>query len=59
MGCTLPETNSQFAPENGWDWNMMNFHLGHKILSYEFSFWGAFRPIFRCELLVLGSVIGG
>lgn len=30
------------------------FTLGHNILSYEL----AFRPIFRCEQLVLGSVIG-
>ena len=37
----LPETNSKFAPENGW-------------LEDEFPF-GA-RPIFRGELLVLGRV---
>ena len=38
--CTLPETN-MFAPENGW-LEDDPFLLG--------------RPIFRCELLVSGSV---
>ena len=39
----LGETNSEFAPENGW-------------LEYdEVSFWGK-RPIFRGELLVSGRV---
>ena len=39
---TLPETN-MFAPENGW----LEYFL--------VSFWGP-RPIFRCKLLVSGSV---
>ena len=39
--CTLPETNSEFAPENGW-LEEDPFLLG----------W----PIFRGELLVLGRV---
>ena len=39
---TLPETNSEFTPENQWlEYN--RFHLA--------------RPIFRGELLVSGSVI--
>jgi len=38
-----PETNSAFAPENGW--------FEYEIL----SFWGK-RPIFRGELLVPGRV---
>ena len=25
---TLPETNSKFAPENGWDWNTRTFPIG-------------------------------
>ena len=33
MWCTLPETNSKFAPKNGWQMNTI------------VSFWG-FRPIF-------------
>ena len=41
---TLPETHSQFAHENGWDWKIKS----------PFLFW--FRPIFRDELLVLGRV---
>ena len=46
--CTLPETNSKFAPDNGW-------------LEYDpASFWGVKRPIFRGEvLLVSGRVPPG
>ncbi len=40
-GYTLPETNSKFAPENGW-------------LEYQFPF--GFRPIFRCYVIVSGRV---
>ena len=35
ISTTLPETNSKFAPENGW-------------LEYDLFPFGAFRPIFRC-----------
>ena len=38
---TLPETNCKFAPKNGW-------------LEYDCFLLG--WPIFRCELLVSGSV---
>ena len=38
----LPETNSEFTPENGW-------------LEYDCFLLG--WPIFRCELLVLGRVV--
>ena len=39
---TLPETNSEVAPENGWQ-RKMSFRFGC-------------RPISRCELLVSGRV---
>ena len=39
---TLSETNSKFAPENGW-------------LEYDRFLLG--NPIFRCEPLVSGSVV--
>ena len=39
---TLPETNSEFTPENGW------------LEDEAVSFWDT--PIFRCELLVSGRV---
>ena len=41
LAITLPETNSKFAPENGW-------------LKDAISFLG--WPIFRGKLLILGSV---
>ena len=44
MPLTLPETNSEFAPENGW-------------LEYKPFLLG--RPIFRGELLVSGRVVSG
>ena len=41
----IPSTETKmFAPENGWQKNTIFV-----------SFWGK-RPMFRCELLVLGSV---
>ena len=45
LKCTRdPETSSKFAPENGW----LEYFLVNPF--------GAFRPIFRGELLVSGSV---
>ena len=40
---TLPETNSKFAPENGWLEDELVSCLAH--------------PIFRCEVLVSGRVV--
>ena len=40
---TLPETNSSFAPENGW-------------LECSFPF-GSFRPIFRCQNMLQTMII--
>ena len=42
---TLPETNSKFAPENGW--------LEDELVSFLAN------PIFGCEVLVSGRVMLG